>query len=71
MEASQAVRADAKKMMLARPLKAGTVTTYKANIKANVQGMDVAIEQTQKQTSNRLRRTAMSLLSLRSGLYNP
>ncbi len=43
-------RADGKKMVLTRPLKAGAVTTYKATIKANLQGMDIVIEQSQKQT---------------------
>ena len=47
---AQHVRADDKKMALTRPLKAGTVTTYKATIKANVQGMDIILEQSQKQT---------------------
>jgi len=43
-------RADAKKMVLTRPLKAGTVANYKATIKANIMGTDAVIEQTRKQT---------------------
>ena len=46
----QTAHADARKMVLTRPLKTGSVTTYKATIKVNVQGMDIAIDQSQKQT---------------------
>jgi hypothetical protein len=42
--------ADAKKMAIVRPLKAGASATYKATVKANLMGTDVLIEQTQKQT---------------------
>ena len=46
----QNANAEAPKMMLARKLKAGVTTTYKATIKASVQGMDIVLEQSQKQT---------------------
>jgi len=47
---AQTARAAGEKMVLARPFKAGVTTTYKATIKANVQGMDIVLEQSQKQT---------------------
>ena len=42
--------ADDKKVMLKRTYKAMTVTTYKGTIKANIGGMDIEIQQKQKQT---------------------
>jgi len=47
---AQSAHADAKKMVLMRPIKAGMVATYKATIKASIQGMDIQLEQSQKQT---------------------
>ena len=47
---AQNAHADGKKLVLARPLKAGVATTYKVTIKANVQGMDIVLDQSQKQT---------------------
>ncbi len=47
---AQNANADTKKMVLSRPLKVGGAVTYKATIKASVQGMDIVIEQTQKHT---------------------
>lgn len=47
---AQIAHADDKKTVLTRPLKAGVVTTYKATIKASVMGMDIVIEQSQKET---------------------
>ena len=47
---SQTAHADAKKMVLTRALKAGAATTYKSIIKANVQGMDIVIESSHKET---------------------
>src|SRR5207248_9768073 len=45
---AQSANAEGAKMVLARKLKTGS-TTYKATIKTNVQGMDIEIEQSQKQ----------------------
>jgi len=46
---AQYASAEGAKMVLARKMKTGS-TTYKATVKANVQGMDIVIEQSQKQT---------------------
>ena len=47
---TQTANAEGAKMAVTRKLKAGVTTTYKITIKANVQGMDIVLEQSQKQT---------------------
>ena len=47
---ARSANAEPKKMALSRMLKAGVITTYKSQIKASVQGMDIVIDQSKKQT---------------------
>lgn len=46
----QNAHAEPTKMVMTRPFKAGTVANYKVSIKASIQGMDIIIDQSQKQT---------------------